>query len=221
MTIQTSIRPIGSLVLLLVWGAGIAFAEELEPINIELPEASFSGTPLSYFSPNLEEESFKNREPFLAPKGTAIISKGKPVSASAKPQAGDLARVTDGKKAFDKTNIVELPEGLQWVQIDLEKSSTIFATIIWHHHAEKRVYFDFVVQLSDDPEFKKGVTTIYNNDFDNSTGLGTGEDKEFVENYKGRLVDAKGATCRFIRAYGMGNTNNEFTDFIEVEVWGK
>ncbi len=221
MTIQISIRLIGSLGLVLFWGACFACAEELEPINIELPEASFGGTPISYFSPNLEEESYKDREPFLAPKSTAILSKGMPVTASAKPQAGDLPRVTDGDKAFDKTSIVELPEGLQWIQIDLEKSSQIFAVLVWHHHAEKRVYFDFVAQLSDDPEFKTGVTTIYNNDFDNSTGLGKGEDKEYVENNKGRLIDAKGTKGRYVRIYGKGNTNNDFTDFIEVEVWGK
>lgn len=219
MNILSPIRIFGFVALLLPVLS--VSAEELEPIKIELPEASFGGTPIAYFSPNLEEESFKDREPFLAPKGTAILSKGKAVTASAKPQAGELPRITDGDKAFDKTSIVELPEGLQWIQIDLEKSSAVYAVVVWHHHAEKRVYFDFVAQLSDDPEFKTGVTTLYNNDFDNSTSLGEGEDNEYVENNKGRLIDAKGAKGRYLRIYGKGNTHNDFTDFIEVEVWGE
>lgn len=219
MNILSLLHLFGLAVLLA--GAFPGTAQDLEPINIELPEANFGGTPIEYYSENLEEDSFKDRAPFLAPKGTAVLSKGKPVTASAKPLAGDLARVTDGNKGFEKTSLVELPEGLQWVQVDLEKSSTLYAVLVWHFHAEKQVYFDVVAQVSDDPEFKTGVTTIYNNDIDNSAGQGAGEDKEYVENARGRLIDAKGAKGRYVRVYGKGNTKSEFTHFIEVEVWGK
>lgn len=220
MKIISPIRTI-SLIALVSFGGTYVGAEELEAINIELPDASFAGTAVDHYSPVMEEESYKDREPFMAPKGTAIISKDKPVTASAKPLAGELTRVTNGDKAFGKTSVLELPEGLQWVQIDLENSSEIYAVLVWHHHAEKRVYFDFVAQVSDDPEFKMGVTTIYNNDYDNSTGLGVGEDGEYVDNSKGRLVNAKGVKGRYLRVYGNGNTYNDFTHFVEVEVWGK
>jgi hypothetical protein len=198
-----------------------AMAQDSEAIKIELPEAYFGGTPIEYWSPSLEEEDYKDRAPFMAPKGTAIISKGKPVKASADPTVGELKQLTDGDKDYAKTSLIELPEGLQWVQVDLEKSSQIYAVLVWHFHEGKRVYFDLVAQVSDDPEFKTGVTTIYNNDFDNSAGLGVGEDKEYIESNKGRLIDAKGAKGRYLRVYGKGSTASEFNHFIEVEVWGK
>jgi len=198
-----------------------AQAEDLEPIKIELPEAFFGGTPLDYWGPNLEPEDYKDRPDFMAPVGTAIISRGKPVTASAAPTVGELKQLVDGDKDYAKTSLIELPEGLQWVQIDLEKTSEIYAVIVWKFHEGKRVYFDLVAQVSDDPEFKEGVTTIYNNDFDNSAGLGVGEDMEYIESNKGRLIDAKGAKGQYLRIYGKGSTANDFNHFIEVEVWGK
>lgn len=198
-----------------------AVAEDMEAINIELPEAFFGGTPLDYWGPNLEPEDYKDRPAFMAPKGTAIVSSGKAVTASADPTVGELKQLTDGDKDYAKTSLIELPEGLQWVQIDLENSVEIYAVLVWKFHEGKRVYFDLVAQVSDDPEFKDGVTTIYNNDFDNSAGLGVGEDKEYIESNKGRLIDAKGAKGRYVRVYGKGSTANDFNHFIEVEVWGK
>jgi len=199
----------------------VATAEDMEAIKIELPEAFFGGTPLDYWGPNLEEPDYKDRPDFMAPKGTEIVSKGKTVTASADPNLGELKQLTDGDKDYAKTSLVELPEGLQWVQVDLEASKAVYAVLVWHFHEGNRVYFDLVAQVSDDPEFKEGVTTIYNNDYDNSAGLGVGEDKEYIENNKGRLIDAKGAKGRYVRVYGKGNTANDFNHFIEVEVWGK
>jgi len=195
--------------------------EETEAIAIELPVAFFGGTPVPHWSPNMEEPDYKDRPDFMAPKGTEIVSKDKPVTSSAAPNQGELRQLTDGDKEFGKTSVVELPEGLQWVQVDLEASKAIYAVLVWHFHEGNRVYFDLVAQVSDDPEFKKGVTTIYNNDYDNSAGLGIGEDNEYVESNKGRLIDAKGAKGRYLRVYGKGNTDNDFNHFIELEVWGK
>ena len=62
---------------------------------------------------------------------------------------------------------------------------------------------------------------IYNNDYDNSSGLGTGEDKEYVETYKGRLFDLKGLRGRYVRFYSQGNFFDDFNHVIEMEVWGK
>lgn len=200
---------------------GSARAEETEALKIELPKEYFGGTPIDYWGPKLEEKSKAPRAPFMAPKGTALISRGKPAKASTAPTVGDIKQLTDGDKDYGKTALIELPEGLQWVQVDLEKSSTLYAVVVWHFHEGPRVYFDLVAQVSDDPEFKTGVTTIYNNDYDNSAGLGVGEDNEYQENYEGRLIDAKGAKGRFLRVYGKGSTAGDFNHFIEVEVWGK
>jgi hypothetical protein len=212
--------------------AGVAVAEEaapaaapagdLAPITIELPEPFFGGTPLDYWGPNLEKEDFKDRAPFLAPKGTELISKGKAVTSSDQdPEVGELKQLTDGDKDYAKTSLIELDAGVQWVQVDLENAAEIYAILVWHFHEGKRVYFDIVAQVSDDPEFKKDVKTVYNNDYDNSAGLGVGEDKEYIENNKGRLIDAKGAKGRYVRLYSNGSTANELNNYVEVEVFGK
>ena len=71
-----------------------------------------------------------------------------------------------------------------------------------------------------DPEFTKAVT-LFNNDSDNTLGLGAGTDKQYVDTNEGRLVDAKGQKGRFVRLYSNGNNENELNHLIEVEVWGR
>lgn len=201
--------------------AGTAVAEDMTELKIELPEAFFGGTPLDYWSPNLEPESYKARAPFMAPAGTAIVSKDAVVTASANPTLGQLKQITDGDKDYGKKSVVELPAGTQWVQIDLGAEKAIYAVLLWHWHEGKRVYFDIVVQASNDPNFKDGVTVLYNNDNDNTSGLGAGQDKEYHETNQGRLIDAKGAKGRYLRLYSKGSTANDNNNYIEVEVWGK
>jgi hypothetical protein len=87
--------------------------------------------------------------------------------------------------------------------------------MVWHFHSQKRVYRDVVVQVSDDPAFAKDVTTL----FDDS--VTTGKDLAYVETYKGKLIDGKGAKARYVRLYSNGNTTNKLNHYIEVEVWGK
>jgi hypothetical protein len=83
------------------------------------------------------------------------------------------------------------------------------------------VYRDVVVQVSDDPTFRSGVTTIFNSDFHNELGQGAGKDLNYIETYQGKLIDAKGVKGRYVRLYSNGNTANKLNDYIEVEVWGK
>ncbi len=196
---------------------------DLEAIKIELPEAFAGGTPCSYWSVQLEEEDFRERPPYLAPKGTAVVSAGKPVSSSTKdPFVGELKLITDGDKDHAKTSLVELKSGVQWVQIDLEKAHKIYAILFWHFHQAKEVYFDIVVRLSDDPDFEEGVSTVYNNDYDNSAGLGVGKDMEYIESNKGRLVKLpEGPAARYVRLYSNGNSASEMNHYVEVEVFGK
>ncbi len=97
----------------------------------------------------------------------------------------------------------------------------MFAVLFWHFHKTARVYFDVVVQLADDADFKTNVRTIFNNDHDNTSGLGAGKDMNFVETSEGKLVDAKGARARFVRLHSRGNNANELNHFVEVEVFGR
>ena len=216
----------GSLAIL---GLGLAFlapaAAAQEPgkevLKIQLPKPMFVGTPRNIRTPNLETITGKPRGPFLVPVGTVLLSAGKPVTASDKePVIGEIAFVTDGKKSGEDGYYVELGPMLQWVQIDLGKSDEIQAIVAWHYHSQARVYRDVVVQVSDDKDFVSGVTTIFNNDHDNSSGLGAGKDKEYIETFDGKLFDAKGVKARYVRLYSSGNTSNDMNHYVEVEVYG-
>lgn len=157
----------------------------------------------------------------LVPKETVLLSKGKPVTSSDDfPIIGDLSMVTDGVKDSGEGYFIELLNGLQWVQIDLQQSATIHAVWIWHFHSQRRAYHDVIVQVSDDPEFRKGVTTVYNNDYDNSAKMGVGKDNPYIESNYGLLVNAKGVSGRYVRLYSNGNTTNELNHYVEVEVFG-
>lgn len=209
---------------LLIWvqpGFAERNTDDIIELNFELPDPFFGGTPLDWWSPNFEGIDYKDRPPFIAPTGTKIISREKPVTSSATPLRGKLEQATDGNKNYQEENVIELPSGLQWVQIDLKEEFHLYAVLLWHFHEGKRVYFDVIVQVSNDPKFKEGVTQIYNNDYDNSSGLGIGKDKEYVDTYEGRLFDVKGMRGRYIRCFSRGNFWNDFNHVIEIEVWGK
>ena len=159
---------------------------------------------------------------FLVPEGTTLLSKGKPVTSSDDaPLIGDLELITDGDKEAGEGYYVELLDNLQWVQIDLEAASTVNAVWVWHFHSQKRAYHDVIVQISDDPEFKEGVTTVFNNDYDDSAQMGKGADRPYVESRFGMVIDGKGTKGRYVRLYSNGNTSNEMNHYIEVEVYGK
>jgi gentisate 1,2-dioxygenase len=128
--------------------------------------------------------------------------------------------VTDGNKEADGQSFLELSPGLQWVQIDLGSPRTIHAILVWHYHSEARVYRDVVVQVAEDPDLIAGLQTVFNNDHDNSAGLGVGPDKEYVETFEGRLMPVPGRRARFVRLYSWGNTTDDMNHLVEVEVHG-
>ena len=195
---------------------------EMAPLPLKLPIPAFMGTPTDMpLDENLvEKPSEKPRPPFMAPKGVQNVASKKKVTSSDKsPITGTLELVTDGDKEANDNSFVELHRKTQWVQIDLEKKHKIYAIIVWHAHNTYQVYHDVIVQVSDDPDFTQGVQVVYNNDQDNSSGLGIGTDKEYFENYEGRLMNAKGVEGRYVRLYSKGSTYSALNRYTEVEVW--
>ncbi len=194
----------------------------LVPLEIELPKPMFIGTPQDRSVPNLEKPRQGPRPPFLAPAGTTNVAFGKPVSSSdIEPVIGSLGVITDGDKQVIDGSFVELGPWAQYVTIDLREPCEIYAVVVWHHHRWPRVYFDVVVQVSDDRAFKTGVRTLFNNDRDNSLGLGAGRDLNYTETHEGKLIDGKAVQGRYVRLYSNGNTNDELNHYIEVEVYGR
>jgi F5/8 type C domain len=210
------------LTLAAVFTAAAALAQNEMPLKTDLPKPLFVGTPVPIKVANLEPAPKGKRPDFMVPVGTTNLAKGKKVTSSAgDPIIGTLDLITDGDKEGDEGSWVELDPGKQWVQIDLEKDANIYAVTLWHFHSQARVYFDVVVQVSDDPKFEKDVTTIFNADASNELGLGAGKDLAYIETYEGKLIDAKGVKGRYVRLYSKGNTTSKLNHYIEVEVFGK
>jgi hypothetical protein len=192
-----------------------------EELKLKLPKPMFVGTPTNLRSPNLEKVTGKSRSAFYVPKGTVLLSLKKKITSSDNaPVIGELDMINDGEKSGGDGFFVELGPTPQWVQVDLGASHPLSAILMWHFHSQARVYRDVIVQVSDDATFKSGVTTVFNNDHDNSAKLGAGPDKEYIEVAEGRLVDPKGAKGRYVRFYSNGNTTNDLSHYVEVEVYG-
>jgi hypothetical protein len=219
---NVNIRTAVSVAVLSAFVAGAQAQQKMVPLDLQLPKPQFQGTPVPIKLPNLEKITGQKRPPFMVPEGTVNLSLKKTVTASDQfPVIGELAMVTDGSKEGVEGSFVELGPGLQWVQVDLGQKCEIAAIVMWLFHAQPRAYHDVIVQVSDDKDFITDVKTIFNNDHDNSAGMGIGKDFAYIEIYEGKLIDAKGVKGRFIRVFTKGNTANEMNHFTEVEVWGK
>jgi hypothetical protein len=219
--VNKNILACATLSAVLLAPAAGAQAQDKEELKLQLPKPMFIGTPTNIKSPNLEVITGKPRGPFMVPVGTKLLSAKRPVTSSDRqPVIGELEMVTDGEKVGGDGYFIELGPGKQWVQIDLGASCSLHAILAWHYHSQARVYRDVIVQVSDDKDFLKGVTTVFNNDHDNTSGLGIGKDKEYIEVAEGRLFDPKGAKGRYVRLYSSGNTANDLNHYVEVEVYG-
>lgn len=200
-----------------------AVAEGKVALKIVLPKPARAGTPKDLKSPNLEPPcEGTNRAPVMVFAGTKLLSAGCAVTSSdSDPILGDLEQVTDGDKEGSSASVVQIGPGLQWMQVDLGREKTIDAACVWHVHADACVYHDVVVRISNDPAFKTGVTTVFDNDHDNSSGLGKGKDKEYVESFLGRPFSCGGVRGRYVRFYSNGNTSNELNWYTEIEIYGR
>ena len=217
---------IPTLVATLAVAGSVAFAApagQQVVLEVKLPKPAFVGTPKNIPpGTTVEKPSGKKRPPLMVPAGTANLSLKKPVTGSyPNPLIGEMSQVTDGSKEADEGSYVELGKGKQWVQVDLKKPCTISAIVVWHYHGDPRVYHDVVVQTALDRDFIKGVTTAFNNDQNNTLGLGAGKDREYFETFEGRLIEVKGVKARFVRLYSNGSTADELNRITEVEVHGR
>jgi hypothetical protein len=197
-------------------------AGDVEPIPLVLPKPRFTGTPERIQSiTNLEKPLGRARDPFYAPKGTTNVAIGKPVTSSdEQPIIGEIKMITDGDKEATDGSYVELGPGKQYITIDLGAPHNIYAIVMWHYHKQPRAYKDVIVQVADDPDFITNVRTVFNDDDDNSSGLGIGSDKSYVETAEGKLIDARGVVARYVRCYSNGNSSNDMNNYTEVEVFG-
>lgn len=200
-----------------------AASGELVPLILKLPDPAFKGTPKDIpLGPNIEPLSDKPRPPMMVPAGLKNVAKDAKLTSSDKNATSDtLAKLIDGDKEASEQSIIYLRKGSQWVQMDLGSGQEIFAIVLWHAHNAAKVYHDVIVQASDDPDFINNVQVLYNNDYDNSSGLGVGGDREYFETREGRLINAKGVKARYLRFYSKGSTESALNEYTEIEVYGR
>jgi hypothetical protein len=194
----------------------------LVPIVIQLPKPMFIGTPQNIAIENLEKPLGRPRPPFLAPVGTTNVALGKRVTSSDNsPIIGEVECITDGNKDSSDGNYVQLSPGVQHITIDLRERCEIYAVVVWHLHKQPVVFFDVVVQAADDASFIENVKILFNNDTDNSAGLGIGKNMNYTETNEGKLIDAKSVRARYVRLYSNGYSLDDSNYYTEVEVYGK
>lgn len=198
-----------------------AVSADTAVLTLEFPPPKVTSTPAPIRLPNLEAPNAKAPE-IIVPADVTNVAAGKTVTSSDPwPIIGELDMVTDGDKESEDGYYVELGEMQQWVQIDLEAPTEIYGIGLWHYHAQPRAYLDVIVQVSNDPDFTEGVTTLFNNDHDDSSGMGRGSDPAYVEKNHGRLIPGQQAVGRYVRLYSNGNSSDGLNHYIEVEVFGR
>jgi len=166
------------------------------------------------------DESPEYRLRHLQLLGIHNTAYGKPVSSTDdEPIIGTLAMITDGDKKAADASYVEIGPFPQSVTIDLKTRHKVYAVVVWHYLRKPAIYYDVICQVSTDEAFQQDVTTLYNNDTDNSIGQGVGIDPLYMETSGGKLIPANGTIARYVRLYSNGNTNNDLNHYVEVEVY--
>lgn len=175
-----------------------------------------------------------SNSPTAATQLVINVAKNKPLTLKdpTKMTYGQLSHLNDGK--VDNRNeyvLVQVADGPQWVQVDLEQPFDVQRVNIrsdWGSDANsRRVARDYIVQLSDDPTFTTGVTTIYNNDKDNSSGQGVGTDDPFVEAADGsgkNIILDDTVSARYVRWWANGHDRlsgayNSVNTMLELQVF--
>ena len=193
------------------------------PLILDLPKPAFKGTPKDLqVGPNVEPLWNRPRPPIMVPAGLQNIAPDSRIACSDRNvPAETLAKLTDGDKEASDQSVVFLRKGTQCVEMDFGGPQEIFAVVVWHAHNMAKVYHDVIVQGTDGPDFSQNVRTLFNNDRDNSSGLGVGTDREYFETYEGKLINAKGVKARYLRFYSRGSTESALNEYTEIEVYGR
>jgi len=206
-----------------VTAANISGFNSSSPATGQKVTVTFDGKAAT-FDVNITDKAF-------APQSTGNMALGKTITSSSAFKNGvydyvNSACATDG--SVDSISYADLTNpGLQWVQLDLGETKDLCEINLWHYFGDSlyvppiaRAYHDVIVQLSDDPTFATGVTTVYNNDRDNSANLGAGTDFEYTETSAGLNIAFNAAKARYVRIYSNGSTANAYNHYSEIEIYG-
>ncbi|TLS50664.1 hypothetical protein FE782_18335 [Paenibacillus antri] len=182
---------------------------------------------LGYFGPFPSTASAASVEVNVA-RGVADVT----TNGIATQNGKRLSILTDGVRTTSEYALISTSSGAKYVQVNLGEPHSITKVNLLNDYNpdSPRIGKDIVVQLSNDPTFATGVTTVYNNDTDNSAGLGAGSDPEYTEPSSGAgLTVTLGApiTAQYVRYWANGHTRTQTSAYnavntpVEVEVYAR
>lgn len=143
------------------------------------------------------------------------LAAGKTATGSISIQ--NVAYITNGDKTT--ANYAGQEVGAQWIQIDLGQNYSLNQVNVWHYFGDGRTYHDVIVKVSTTSDFSSGVTTVFNNDTNNSAGQGTGTAAEYAETSAGKTITFSAVTARYVRLWANGSSANGYNHYVEVEVY--
>ncbi len=112
--------------------------------------------------------------------------------------------------------------GTQWMQIDLGQAYNVNRIKLWHYFGDSpqypRIFRDVIIQLSNDPTFKSGVSTVFNTDKNNDAGQGEGQDSEYIEDKNGKEIVFDTIKARYVRLWSSGSNLSSSNIYTEVQV---
>jgi hypothetical protein len=192
------------------------------PLKLKLPAPVFAGTPKEVRQGVIMDPPSATPPVIMVPPDARNIApKARLTSSDKNATTAMLAKITDGDKEAEEDSVVFLRKGLQWIQFDFGRPEEIFAIAVWHAHDTAKIYRAVIVQVADDKDFTENVRTLFNNDADNSSGLGAGTDRQYFETFQGKTIAAKGARARYLRLYSHGSTDSAMNEYTEVEIYGR
>jgi hypothetical protein len=150
---------------------------------------------------------------------TQNLALGKVPTASAGVSGQPISVATDGDTNSNNWTQIGLT-GPQWLRIDLGQAYSLNEITVWHYAGDGRTYHDVIIQASNDVNFATGVSTVFNNDNDNSSGQGVGSQAEYVESTAGKDITFAAVSARYVRLWTNGSNVNPYNHYVEVQVFG-
>jgi hypothetical protein len=200
---------------------GSESAREVTVVRPQFPRPMFIGTPVpDPPPPNLIPAGQPRVMEVTVPGKVELLSRGAPVTSSDPAPLGELSLVTDGDKNGEDGYFVDLLPLCQWIQIDLGEPREIWLLWLWMFHKASVSYKDIIICISDDPAFESS-RTVFNNDHDNTSGMGAGKDAAWMETSLGHPVRLSGLRGRYVRLYSNGRNIDDTNQWTEVEVYGR